>query len=380
MKAINYLIITLFMISCASNSKGEDINEIQEEVKKIISENGIPGVGIIVTNKTSEIMLHVDGVRDINSNILIEDSDKFHLGSNTKSMTAMLVAKLVELKKISWDTTLGDVFKSIDIHSDYKQVTIKDLLRHQGGLTSSLLATHKDLFLNFVELQKGGKKFEQRTLLARTLLKEAPSFKPKSKSNYSNAGVSVAAHMLEILLKDEYENILSKYLFTELNMKNCGFGTPGSSDVINEPRGHYYSDNKLIGIPPGPLADNPDAISGAGKVHCSLNSWGIYIKEHLKGSKGESSFLSQDTFKTLHTPKVNEQFGLGIISMKSKLFNQNEVLFHNGSNTMNFAEMWISPKDNIGIGVVVNAGHAKAQETVRKIVELVTRKLLSLGN
>jgi CubicO group peptidase (beta-lactamase class C family) len=37
--------------------------------------------------------------------------DQFHLGSDTRAMTATMLATLVEERKLSWSTTLEQVFQ-----------------------------------------------------------------------------------------------------------------------------------------------------------------------------------------------------------------------------------------------------------------------------
>ena len=42
-----------------------------------------------------------------NAHSPLELSDRFHLGSNTKAMTALLVARLVDAGVVRWDETLA---------------------------------------------------------------------------------------------------------------------------------------------------------------------------------------------------------------------------------------------------------------------------------
>ena len=63
-------------------------------------------------------------------------NDVFHIGSDTKSMTATLTAMLIEEGKLRWDTTIADVFPELKGKMDkqYEAVTVEQLLTHRGGV------------------------------------------------------------------------------------------------------------------------------------------------------------------------------------------------------------------------------------------------------
>ena len=64
-------------------------------------------------------------------------NDRFHIGSCTKAMTATLVARLVEAEQLQWSDTLQVLFSRHQIHPQFWNVTVEQLLR-QGEVTSSL--------------------------------------------------------------------------------------------------------------------------------------------------------------------------------------------------------------------------------------------------
>jgi CubicO group peptidase (beta-lactamase class C family) len=58
--------------------------------------------------------------------------DRFHLGSDTKAMTAMLCGILVDEGKLKWSQTLGETFPELkkSMHPQYQAVTLEQLLTH----------------------------------------------------------------------------------------------------------------------------------------------------------------------------------------------------------------------------------------------------------
>ena len=73
----------------------------------------------IVTSK-GLVTAGVVGTRKRGTEIAATLNDQWHLGSDTKAMTATLVAKLVEQGRLRWECTMADVFPdmSADFHPE----------------------------------------------------------------------------------------------------------------------------------------------------------------------------------------------------------------------------------------------------------------------
>ena len=63
-------------------------------------------------------------------------NDRFHIGSNTKAMTAFIVAKYVEKGKLKWTTKFFDIFPEWKENSkvEYHKITLQDLLSHRARI------------------------------------------------------------------------------------------------------------------------------------------------------------------------------------------------------------------------------------------------------
>ena len=78
------------------------------------------------------------GTRRAGVNIPVTINDRFHLGSDTKAMTSLLAAMLVEEGKLRWNTTLAEVFPELAEKMDagFRNVTLEQLLSHTSGIPS----------------------------------------------------------------------------------------------------------------------------------------------------------------------------------------------------------------------------------------------------
>ena len=103
-------------------------------VETIRDRHNLPALGAVIVAEGQIAEQTVSGVRSISSNVNVTISDRWHIGSVTKAMTATLTAIMVEQSLISWTTTPLDVWPeyAASMHPQYQSVTIVDLLSHRA--------------------------------------------------------------------------------------------------------------------------------------------------------------------------------------------------------------------------------------------------------
>src|SRR5262245_52681073 len=83
---------------------------VLEAVRK---KRDVPALGAAVVNERGAVAVAVVGVRKRGDDTPATADDQFHLGSDTKAMTAALVALFVEKGDLDWDSTLGGTFPDL---------------------------------------------------------------------------------------------------------------------------------------------------------------------------------------------------------------------------------------------------------------------------
>ena len=78
------------------------------------------------------------GVRKVGYPSLIKTTDKFHLGSCSKAMSATLAGIFIEKGLLNWDSKLKELLPEINMNADYEHVTFDMLFAHRSGLTKSI--------------------------------------------------------------------------------------------------------------------------------------------------------------------------------------------------------------------------------------------------
>lgn len=348
-------------LSHAGSAQDPSLLDLSDLCAAIGREFDFPATAVLAVYRGQTVAHGVAGVRRRGYDEPVTFDDRFHLGSCTKAMTALVVGRLIEEgHKLSWDSTvwqvLGDVIPHI--HPDFRNVTLRQLLGHRAGLASQPQA-----LLWMAAWAHPGTPREQRFEFAKQHLIREPAYPPGSKYEYSNTGYTIAGVMLEQATDKPWETLMREQLFEPLGMKSAGFGPPGTAvDHADQPWGHHPQPE-----PPGKRADNPDAIGPAGKVHCALPEMGRYMIAVLRGLRGDDSLARPETFRQLATPLDGQNYALGW-SIQDRPWAKGRTLSHAGSNTMFYMIIWLAPEIDLGIVVATNTGQENAATGLDKLV------------
>lgn len=292
--------------------------------------------------------------------LAVEDSGStknhghWHLGSDTKAMTATLLARFVERGKLKWDSKLGELFPSMDMDPAFTGVTVEMLTSQRSGIPNTMDG-YPGLWGKLWDL--GDEVSQGRELVARTILAAPPASTPGSRFEYSNSNYIIAGLILERISGLSWERLVERDLFRPLGMR-CGFGSVW---------GHETKDGKLVPI----FKDNPPSLGPAGTVHCSLADWAKFAQLHLDGAAGRpTKLLKTASFAKLHAAPPGQDYTYGgwIKVQRGWAGPTGFALTHAGSNTMNYAVLWLAPEKNLALMAATNAAGPQAEQATDEAV------------
>jgi CubicO group peptidase (beta-lactamase class C family) len=344
-----FLLIILCLPSAIPCWSGQNITEdkrIDDFLEPILRKHNVPALaGAIVTDKGLEVIGAV-GVRKVGTNIAVTVEDQWHLGSDTKAMTATLIGALVEEGKLKWEMTIEEAFPELVslMSPALQKVTILQLLSHRAGLLANL---------PWAFVPNKGTIREQRLAALKMATSAKLVSEPGAKFFYSNLGYVIAGTMAEKAANTSWEELMKNMVFEPLGMKSVGYGGVGTPGQIDQPWGHM-PDGKPVRAN-GPDVDNPPVLGPAGRVHCTLADWAKFIADQLRGARGEKALLKPETYRKLHTPPFGGDYALGWL-VTDRGWGGGAVLTHAGSNNMNLAVVWMAPLRDFAVLVVTNQG------------------------
>lgn len=341
------LFLALFFCTTSAVQASEPM-DISNEIAAILKDSPVPSLAAAAIVEGKIVSVGASGIRKKGAAETVAVTDKYHIGSCTKSMTAVLAAMLVEQGKLKWDTTISDVFSDIDVHQGYQDVALRQLLTNTGGVSGDIEPKL------WAELWKAkGSPTAQRLQLVTGILSKPPSYQPGTKFEYSNSGFSVAGAMLEKVTNEAYEDLLTRMLFVPLAMNSAGFRAPASKGLIDQPYGHTKKIFRVKPVEPEPAGDNPAAIAPAGAVHCSVIDFAKYAQFHL-GTIGDD-LVSKESRNILHTAPEGREYSMGW-GVTDRDWAGGRALTHAGSNTTFYTVIWIAPKKRFAAVAMCNYG------------------------
>jgi CubicO group peptidase (beta-lactamase class C family)/L-amino acid N-acyltransferase YncA len=345
----------------SNSSAGASLTGLISDLRK---ENKLVGLGAMVMVDGQVVASAVGGERQKGSGVAIELGDRWHLGSVTKSITATMIARLVESGQMNWTDTIGERFSDALIHEDWKPVTLQQLLTHTSGAPANF-----SLSVSLKKPALGPECTQKRREAVMQVIARKPAHPPGEKFAYSNVGYTIAGAMAESATGVSWEDLVKCEVFEPLKLTDAGFGPPKSpSKTLDQPRGHQV----VLGLKFSADDDDDDntpIMGPAGAVHMTLGNLCTYATEHLRGELGTGKLLAAETYKQLHAPRLDD-YACGWVVKQPTYEIPHTTYWHNGSNTMWYALVVFIPGKNMVVAVTSNDGDiAQAESAAWEVVE-----------
>src|SRR5688572_28487518 len=126
------LLPVLLLTACATAAEPRE--DLAPLLQAALEKEKVPSFAAAVIRGDQIIAAGVAGVRKAGANEKVTLQDKYHIGSCTKSMTALLAALLDSEKVIRLTNRVGDVLKDWNIPDQADAITLNLLLQNRSGL------------------------------------------------------------------------------------------------------------------------------------------------------------------------------------------------------------------------------------------------------
>ena len=343
----------------------------------------LPALAAAVVKNGEIIASGAVGTRRIGTNSPVTIEDRFHIGSDTKAMTALIAAMLVEGGKLHWTSTVGDVFPELAATMDpaVRGVTLEQLLSHSSGIPSDTEADGKLIQQSFT--QEKLNLDELRFWVVRQLVTRPLQSRPCAQFAYANMGYLLAGAMLERVTGQTWEELIVERVFDPLGLKSAGLGPQSTLGRVDAPLGHEpregASPKPLLA---GPGGDNPEVMGPAGTAHMSVLDFARWAGWNAAGGSRGPVLVKPGTMQKLHTPVIEipprpdappgtpslGSYGFGWLTMRVP-FSREPFLFHGGSNQLNVADVFLQPQHDFSMVLMTNVGGRKADDALKALAE-----------
>ncbi len=314
--------------------------EIEKISKKELSYGLVIGV-----YKNGKSFIKGYGTIDKKETSVPNASTVFQLASVSKLFTSSLLQILSDEGVVDMDATLDELIgDSTILSSSAKLVTLRQLATHTSGFPkipkalidkATRLAGKENLMVDpysHIDLK------DVLDYLENTQGKRKPG-----KFKYSNYGMGLLGHVLEIITKKDLESLATEKLFKPLEMISTAI-------VLTPEMQRHLAQGYTIKGEPAPLW-TCNALDGAG----CFNSNGSDMMKFVQANIDDKSFLIQ-TFKKMHKQQPNGNTGIGWMQpgFVQRFIGNKSVIWHNGLVGGYGSYVSIDVKAKIGVFILSN--------------------------
>ena len=274
---------------------------------------GVPGVGFGILQNDKVVFAGGSGVRELGKPAKVDRDTLFMIGSNTKALTTLLLAKLVDDNRLTWDTPVVSMMPNFKLGDDATTKSV--LIRHLICACTGLPRQDLDWI------------FEYKGVTPATVVASLGRMQPTRKFGeifqYSNllAAVAgyVAAHVADpkLELGASYDRAMQTRVFDPLGMRATTFDY---ARVLrgNAARPHAIAlDGKPTAIPLD-LDYSIIPVRPAGAAWSSVSDMLKYVAMELAEGAlpGGKRYIAKDVLLARRAPQVSigkdVTYGMGL--------------------------------------------------------------------
>ena len=349
-----------------------DIDSFEEFISTSMKKLKIPGAAISLVQKNGEVILRKGfGIKSLETAEAVAVDTPFLIGSTTKSLTTLMMARLIDQKKLSWETPITDLLPGFTVAGS--EFTSK--LSVRLSISASTGMPRRDLDFIF---KHTGIKPEERLLEMKNMAPTTGFGETFQYSNYlflAGGYAAARAYTQEGDLESAYSNAMQDLVFKPLRMKKTvleaeealklGAASPHSIDF----NGNLHS---------VPVHHENFAYSMApvGAIWSTVEDLSHYLAlEMNRGVLFDKGIVSEDTLLERRKPgikiKETSSYGLGLIVDTV----QGISIVHHGGATLGFnSDLFFLPESGIGMVVLTNVSSHYGQP----FLSAVRQKFLEL--
>lgn len=350
-------VTTIIFLTITTICFGQKTVQFADSIRKAYN---IPEISYAVIDYNLTLEIAALGRHSIDLLDTATLNDRFHIGSNTKAMTAFIIAKYVEKGKLKWSTKFFDLFPDWKEKSktDYATITLQDLLSHKAGIQP--FQGEGDPQIPYFK----GTNPEKRNQFGQFVLTLDP-VKPDDQNPfvYSNAGYTLATLMLEKVTGKSWEQLVEKVFNKDLKL-NVKLSWP-ENQKQKDTWGHS-SENETLKPVPSTFDYHLDYTEPAGDLNIKLKDYIKFVQLNIQGLKGQNNYLSAETYKFIHKGIQNYSIGWYNIYENGKEFST-----HSGTAGTYYTLVHIDRLKNKAYIIFANSFNSDTQQGVR----LLMRKL-----
>ena len=350
----------------------ERIEALKAFVQEAMQELHTPGVAIALIDHGQVVYEGGLGVRELGRPEPVDAHTRFMIASNTKGLSTLLLAKLVDQGKLRWDEPVTEAYPAFRLGSD--ETTRQTLLKHLVCACTGLPRKDMEWIFN---TQKGTPASSTFTLLAAT----QPTSKFGEVFQYNNLMASAAGfiggHTVypDLEIGAAYDKAMQTEIFDPLGMTETTFdnakalagdhASPHGMDLAGDQRVASMDLNYEI-----------EPYRPAGGAWSTVHDMIKYVRDELDEGRLPDGRQLVSPMNLLqrrqHSVPVSERGWYGMGLMVDRTYDV-DVVSHGGDLVGYHSNWWAVPGADVGAVILVNSdqGQPLVASFGRRLLEVL---------
>jgi CubicO group peptidase (beta-lactamase class C family) len=345
-----------------------ELSKFVETAQKLL---GVPGVSVGIVQNGKVVFTGGFGVREIGKPAKVDGDTKYIIASNTKAMTTLMLAKLVDEKKLTWDTAATSLLPQFKLGD--ADTTSKVLVKHLICACTGLPRQDMEWILEFGKLTPDGALATLGTMQPTSKFGELFQYSNPLAAAAGFIGGHVAFPKLE--LGKAYDDAMRTRVFGPLGMTATSFdfkkGQQGNFAAAHAPDVDGKTQLALTEVNRAIIPVRP-----AGGAWSNVRDVLKYVQMELAEGKlpNGKQYVSKDALLARRAPQVatgkDSTYGMGL-SVHTKY--GVTVVNHGGDMIGYHSDMMWLPEHNVGAVILTNGdpGWTIRGQFRRKLLEVL---------
>lgn len=262
-----------------------DPETIDANVRAVIARYRLPGIAVGVIEDGKVVYARGYGETVHGSGDPVTGKTLFKIASNSKAMTAAVLARLVQQGKLRWDDPVVKHLPNFAMHDPWvtAHITVSDLLIHNSGLPQGagdlMFWPEPNLF--------------SRDDILQGLRHLKPAYGFRAGYAYDNLLYVVAGQVAAAVGGASYEDLVQRELFQPLGLNGCRVGAFTLADAGSVAQPHARTSNGITVYNRDPEQVPEIASAPAGGIRCTLEDMLVWAGNWLTPTPAQLQWLGE---------------------------------------------------------------------------------------
>lgn len=350
------------------------VEKTEADIQRMMKEMDAVGLAVAVVKKGKLVYTHSFGLKDIEGNVALRDTDIFRIASISKSFSATSIMQLAEAGKLSLDDDFSDLvgFKVRNPKYPETVITLRMVMSHTSSINDS------QGYFNFdvINPEKGV-----------DWAKCYNSYAPGKGYQYCNLNFNMVGAVIEKKSGERFDQYVRKHILDPLGIYGgyCVDSLDASKFVTLY---EYDSNNKNFRASTSAYNPRREEIRGyvmgqstpvfspTGGMKISAADLARYMTMHMNyGKYNGVRIISRKSAKTMQKPiAMEEGYALALTNLDN-LIPGKHMVGHTGSAYGLYSAMFFQPKDKFGIVTITNGVRPSSDNGIPRISRAVINSL-----